>query len=87
MDICRQFLFTTNETEVDYYHQKVNVRVASRVAERHKTYNLRKLENFKKIPEMLGFDGEYPVAQILTFFGKKLQKISSKTLHRKTYFA
>ena len=28
-----EFLFTTSETEVDYYHQKVNVRVASRVAE------------------------------------------------------
>ena len=32
-----QFLCTTSETEVDYYHQKVNVRVASQVAERNKT--------------------------------------------------
>ena len=32
-----QFLVTTNETELDHYHQKVNVRVASRVAERLKT--------------------------------------------------
>ena len=24
---------------------------------------LRKLGNFKKIPEMLGFDGEYPAIQ------------------------
>ena len=32
-----QFLFTTSETELDYYHQKMNVRVASRVAERLKT--------------------------------------------------
>ena len=44
--------------ELDYHHQKVNVRVASRVAERLKAHDLRKLENFKKIPEMLGFDGE-----------------------------
>ena len=41
-NICRlfnflaQFVFTTSETEVDYYHQKVNVRFASRVAERLK---------------------------------------------------
>ena len=34
-NICRllhfseQFLFTTNKTELDYYHQKVNVRIAS----------------------------------------------------------
>ena len=56
-----QFVFTTNETEVDYYHQKVNVRVASRIAEQVKTQDLRKSVNFKKIPETLGFDGEYPV--------------------------
>ena len=32
-----QFLFTSSETEIDYYHQKVNVRNVSRVAERFKT--------------------------------------------------
>ena len=31
------FFFTTSETELDYYYQKVNVRVASRVDERLKT--------------------------------------------------
>ena len=68
----------------------MNVRVASRVAERLKTEDLRKLGNFKEIPEMLGFDGEYtnvhPKAKF-NVFGKKLQKISCKTFHRKTYFA
>ena len=34
--------------ELDYYHQKVRVRVASRVAERLKTYSLKKLENLRK---------------------------------------
>ena len=63
--ICRlfnffQFLFTTCETELDYYHQKVNILVASRVAKRLKTYDLMKLRNLKKIPEMLGFDSDYP---------------------------
>ena len=58
-----QFLFTTSEMELNYYHQKVNVRVAPRVAERLKTWNLRKLGNFKKIPEILGFDGKYPAVQ------------------------
>ena len=37
----------------------MNVRVASRVAERLDTWDLKKLRNFKKIPAMLGFDGEY----------------------------
>ena len=32
-----QFLFTTGETKLDYYYQKVSVWVASRVAERLKT--------------------------------------------------
>ena len=45
-----QFFFTTSETELDYYHQKVSVQVASRIGERIKTLDLRKLGNFKKIP-------------------------------------
>ena len=52
-----QFVFTTSETELDYYQQKVNVRDASQVTEQLRL-DLRKLGNFKKIPEMLGFDGE-----------------------------
>ena len=55
-----QFVFITTETELHYYHQKVNVRVASWVAERLTTLDPRKLGSFKKIPEMFGFNGEYP---------------------------
>ena len=42
-NICRiflflaQILFTTSETELDYYQQKGNIQVALRVAERLKT--------------------------------------------------
>ena len=50
-------LHTTSETELDY-HQKVNVQVASRVAERLKTLGNQEIS--KKILDMLGFDGEYP---------------------------
>ena len=46
--------------ELDYYYQNVNLRVASRTAERLKTWDPRKLGNFKKMLEMLGFDDEYP---------------------------
>ena len=72
-NICRlhflaQFVLITSETELNYYHQKVNVRVASRVAERLKTKYLRKLGNFKKIPQMLGFDGEYPAVPLKAKF-------------------
>ena len=38
----------------------MNVQVVSQVVERLK--DLSKLVNFKKIPEMLGFDGKYPAA-------------------------
>ena len=55
--VLARFLFFTSEIERDYYHQKVNVRVAKLL----KTLDLRKLGNFKNIPEMLGVDGEYPV--------------------------
>ena len=58
-----QLFLTTSETELDYYHQKVSVRVASQVAERLKTEDLRKFGNFQKILEMLGFDGKYPAIQ------------------------
>ena len=34
--LLAQFFFTTSETEVDYYHQKVNVRFSSRVTEKLK---------------------------------------------------
>ena len=49
-NICRlshllaQLPFTTTGTKLDYHHQKVNVRVASRVAKRLKTQDLRKLD-------------------------------------------
>ena len=58
-----QCFFTTSEADLDYYHQKVSVRVASPVAERLKTSDLRKLGTFKTIPEMLEFDGECPAVQ------------------------
>ena len=62
-----QFFFTKSGTELDHYHQKVNV-VVSRVSERLKTYDLRKLGNFKKIPEMLWFDGEYSAGHLKAKF-------------------
>ena len=85
-NICRlfyfsvQFLFTTSEAEQDYYHQKFNVRVAEQL-------KTRILGNFKKIPAMLGFDSEYPLAHVkdkfCRFSVKQLQKISYKTFHGK----
>ena len=35
--ILVKFLFTTIEIELDYYHQKVNVQIASWVSKRFKT--------------------------------------------------
>ena len=47
------FPFTRNEIGLDYYQERVNVKISSRVAEQVKIYDLRKLASFKKIPEML----------------------------------
>ena len=47
----------------------------------HKLSNdLKRLGNFKKISEMLGFDGEYPAdqRQILTFVLKNREKSALK---------
>ena len=56
-----QFLFTTSEAKVDYYYEQVAVRFASRAAERLNTKKI--LENFEKIPEIIRFDGEYPLGK------------------------
>ena len=83
-NLCRlfhfvaQLVFTTSETELDYYHQKVNIRVSSRVVERLKTEDLRKLGELKKIPEMLGSDSKHPTALPKA----KLRRLLAK--HRKT---
>ena len=88
-NICRlfhvlaQFLFYTSEMELDYYHQKVNVRVILRVSKQ------QKLGNFKKIPEC--FDmivTTQPTTQKPNFdTGAKIsQNICCKTFHRKIYF-
>ena len=37
----------------------MNVRVVSRVAERLKERRSQEIKNFRKIPEMLGFDDDY----------------------------
>ena len=69
-------MFTISETELNYYHHRVNVLVASRVAK------FKKLGNFKKISEMLGFDGDYPAAHLKAKFWhfsvKSLKKLAVK---------
>ena len=66
--VLAQFIFTTSETELDYHDQKVNVRVASWVAEWLKTLDLKKLKNFKKTSEILRFDSEHPACHQKSIF-------------------
>ena len=95
-NICRlfqflaQFLFTTSETELDYYHWNVNIRVASRAAN---DVRLRILGNYEILTKFLKYldlmASTQPTTLMPNFdvFGKQLQKINCKTFHRKTYFA
>ena len=46
------FSFTTSERELDYYHQKMNIRIAEQL----KASDPRKLGNFKEAHEMLGIN-------------------------------
>ena len=87
--VLAQLFFTTSETKLDYYHQKVNLRVASWVTERVKSKDLRKCINFNKIPGMLILDSNHPAGQALTptpensrIFGSLTKLSSAKILHR-----
>ena len=57
--VLAQLTFNPSERELVYYHEKVNVRVASWVSERFKTWDLGKLRNFKKSLKRLEFNVEY----------------------------
>ena len=49
-----KFLFTTDQVELDYYHEKLNPRVASRVAERLKALgNYGSLRKSLKLLELI----------------------------------
>ena len=52
----------TSEIKLDFSDQKLNIRVASQVVERRKTWDLRKLENFKKISKFKAGKGHCPVS-------------------------
>ena len=53
-----------SQRELDYYHQNENLRY------------LRKLRNFKEIPEMLGTDGKYPARNSEDKFWQLCYKIA-----------
>ena len=50
--VLRNFPFTTSETMGDYYLQTCYIRVASRIAERFKTEDHRKLGNIRKVSKL-----------------------------------
>ena len=54
--------FTTSKTKLNIQYSKLGLRVASRVAERLKTYDLRKLENIRKISKLGGRIGQCPAS-------------------------
>ena len=55
--------FNYKSIGLDYYNKKENTWVASYVGERRKIWDLKKVGNFKKIPEMLGIEGEKQTGQ------------------------
>ena len=65
----------------------MNVQVASRVAERLNTEDLRKLGNFKNIPEMLGFDGKYPAVYPKVKFWICLQSFVQDCLRKQIFIS
>ena len=53
-NILVQIRFTTSKRKLDIQYSKLGIRVASRVAERLKTQDLRKLGNIRKISNLGG---------------------------------
>ena len=51
-DVSSNFPFTASETMGDYYLETSCIRVASRFAKRLKIYNLRKLQNIKRVAKL-----------------------------------
>ena len=81
-NICRlfqiltPFLFTRNEKELHYYHQKINRRIAPRNAKQLRLKIFQKFKgSFKEISEILGLK-----------IVRKLGKFSCEAFHRKTIF-
>ena len=77
--VLAQFFFTTSETDVDYYHQKVNLRVALRVVEwleKKSTKCLDLMASTEPAIREANFD----------ICARKSKKISYKTILAKTYF-
>ena len=68
--VLEQFPLTKNHTELNYYHQKVNVWVARQLSNE----NLRKLGNFKKFPEIIKIDNEFTVDYLKTNIDNALEK-------------
>ena len=69
-----QFLFTTSETELDCYQQKMNGRVAVRDAGQVKTSPMGGLNIHTRKKNLGSWEIRKFKTQILTFFGKKSQK-------------
>ena len=75
--VLAQFSFTTNHTELNFYHQRVNVWVAGRL----KTEDLGKLGNFKEFPDITEIDGECTAVYLkpnINNVVEKFQKLAVK---------
>lgn len=73
--ILAQFPIATNERELDFCRQKLNIQVSPQVPERLKTKNLRKSRHFNETPDGDVLD-QPPKKQYLTIVLLKLQKSS-----------
>ena len=61
-NILVQVRFNTSKTELDIQYSKLGKRVGSRVAERLKTQDLRKLGNIRKISDLGRHEAQCPVS-------------------------
>ena len=84
-----QLNFTTRETVVSYYHQKLNVGVSPLISKQFKTQDLRKLDKFRKFWENHKICCKHSLGPSQSSSSNrtgKLIQISYQTFHRKLHF-
>ena len=86
-DVLPNFPFTTSETMCGYYLQTWCIQVPSRVAERFKAQDLRKLGNIRKRSKLQMMIAQYPFEnESFVNTRRKLLKNRNYTFHVVYYF-
>ena len=84
--ILAQFSFIVSDTELDYYHQKINLKVTSRAAEQFKFRILGNYEISMKSLKCFKLIGKYSAGHTKRKFWQLSQKAAGKHFIKTLYY-